>query len=213
MSILPRSSAKLGDAFVGLFRNLADNDFYDRRMLADFARRLNIVERYALQSGSILDAPSKISPDVLVQSEPFTTLPHEVGSLLFSTQEISSGTSFQTPTVASTVATFGDGFTIDESGGTISVDGQDQNAVIAFVLWWQWAADATGQRALQWSDVGGSNAVIDYDFAPDGSLASRLSVSHVRRVLTADTTYKLQVWQNSGGGLNGDGLMVAYRIR
>ena len=214
MSILPGSSAKLGDAFVGLFRDLADNDFYDRRMLADFARRLNIVERYALQSGSALDAPNQLSPDILTLSEPFTVLPHEVASLRFNTQEIASGTTFATPTVADpSGATWTHGFSIDKSAGTISVDGQDKNAVIGFVLWWQWAGNSTGRRALRWNDVGGGNAVQDFEFSPDATVATYLHIPHVRRVAAADTTYRLQVYQNSGVGLNGDGLLVAYRIR
>lgn len=204
----------LGDEFVALFRELAEKDSVNMHALENFALRMNVADRNLAQLTGWMGSPGRLAPDILRRSEPFRVLPHEVASLRFATQAITSGTSYQTPVVSDpNAATWAYGFSITTSSGTISVNGQDKNAVIGFTLWWQWAGNSTGRRALQWNDVGGGNAVQDFVFNPDATVATYNHVTTMRRVAAADTTYRLQVYQNSGGDLNGDGLLVAYRIR
>ncbi len=160
----------------------------------------------------ILDVGGNLKPDALGKTT-FRTLPHECASLRFDTQEISSGTTYQTPAVLDpSGATWNHGFSIDTSNAQILVKRQAKGAVIAFVLWWQWAGNATGRRALQWTDNSG-NGVQDFEFSPDATIATFLHVPHVRKAAAADTYYSLKVYQNSGAGLNGDGLLTAWRIR
>lgn len=210
------TAGRLGDQLVGILRGMAENDFLNLTQLEQFALRLNALEQSASQVRDWTSGPGKLSPDILGNSEPFRVLPHEVASLRFSTQAISSGTTFQVPAadaLNSNNASWQYGFSVDTSSSTISVNGQDKNAIIGFVLWWQWAANATGHRALQWQEVAAGNAVRDFEFNPDASVETFLYISHVRRVSSTDTTYRPQVYQSSGGDLSGDGLMVAYRIR
>lgn len=205
--------AKLGDEFVKIFRELAEKDSVNMNQLGDFARRLSVVELYALQGQTMLSAPNQLNPDILAQSEPFTTLPHEAASLRFNAQNVSTGTTFGTLTTADpSGATWAHGMTIDISNSKIQVHGTPGESVLCFVLWVSFAASATGQRALQWVDNNG-NSVVAYDFAPDATLLSRLNIAHVRRVANTDTEYRLEVWQDTGGDLQVTGLLTVFRVR
>mgnify|MGYP001577337383 CR=1 FL=1 len=165
---------------------------------------------------SILDLSGGLNPDIFVQAgHPFTMLPHECASVRFGTQTIATGTVYATPTAASTsnAASYGFGMNIDTTNATISILGQPGESIIGFTLWWQWAANSSGTRAMQWREVNAGNAVQDLIFSNSASLVTYNHITHVRRVALVDTTYDLQVYQNSGGNLNGDGLLTAYRIR
>ena len=143
----------------------------------------------------------------------FDILPHPVASLRFASQNIGTGTDFVTPTVQSpSGATWAHGMVLDIANGEIIVKGIPSQSVIGFTLSWEWAANATGDRALQCNDNNG-NSIKDYEFNPDDTLLTQLGISHMRRIANTDTFYRLQVWQDSGGDLGGSGLIVAYLIR
>jgi hypothetical protein len=204
--------AGLGELLEKLGRNAGLNAL-ERMQLRTKGRELEALG----PAMSVLFGPGEADPHFnnffAVEGE-FETLPHEIASLRFDTQILSTGTSFQDLTVTDpSGATWSHGMTIDVSNGTIGVTGVSVNAVIEFTFWVQFAANGDGQRAIQWTDVGGGNSVKNYEFAPDGSLATYLYGFHKRKVALADTFYKLQAWQDTGGDLNIDGLLVAERVR
>lgn len=55
---------KLGDEFVGLFRDFAENDSVDMRRLEVLGRNLTTMEIRTLQSQSIMDGPNSLGSDV-----------------------------------------------------------------------------------------------------------------------------------------------------
>ena len=144
----------------------------------------------------------------------FETLPHPMASLYHATQAVTTGTTYQSMTVLDpSGATWGQGLSIDTSAATILVPGLPVGAVMEFTLWAQFAGNATGVRSLQWIELGASGAVKKFEFNPHATHPTYLSVFHKRRVATADTTYQLQVFQDSGGDLNVDALIVAERVQ
>ena len=65
-------------------------------------------------------------------------------------------------------------------------------------------------RWLKWLDNSG-NAVIDMNTEASGWAYN--SVTHIRRIASADTWYSMQVQHDKGTDLNGDGLFTVARLR
>ena len=168
------------------------------------------------QNAGRLDAISAptggLDPNVFRNSGEFSVFPMPVASMRYDTQAIATGTSYAAPTVLTpSAATWYHGVVIDTANAKLQVTGQPGQSVLLFVLWWSWTADATGNRALRWTDNSG-NEIGDIR-AGNANFQNYLHVSHVRKMASADTWYQLQVWQNSGGNLNGDGLFCVFRLR
>ena len=152
-------------------------------------------------------------PFFYTEGAEFEVLPHDMASLRFASQAISTGTTFQDLTVSDpSGATWSKGLSIDVSNGVINVSGVPIGAVISFTMWMQFDANSTGVRALQWRDNSG-NSTQGYEFGPSSAHPTYINLGHKRQVVKADTSYKIQVFQDSGGDLNGAGLFVAERIK
>ena len=174
-------------------------------------REMNKLQQQVSGLSVLMDDTGNLDPNIFMQhSRGFSILPLPCASLRFGTQAISTG-SFATPTTAIGAATWAHDMTIDTTNSYIQVHGTPGESVIVFILWWQWANDAGGdERWMQWID-NSSNAVTDLRTDIAGYAYNH--IVHARKIQSADTYYHMQVKHNKGSNLNGDGLMVAIRVR
>lgn len=203
--------AQIGDLFVKLGRGetLSTGEIDTLRF------EMNRVQYAVGAIGSVMSPTGGLDGNVFRNSGGFSILPHESASLYFDTQEIANN-SWVTPTVLATSgATWQQGFRIDTTNGRIYVTGVPRQTVLLSVLWAYWADNATGQRGLAWlSDDTSARYNIRSAFTP--VLASQMGneITHVRRVATAETYYYLRVFQNSGAPLNlVSALLTVTRLR
>jgi hypothetical protein len=165
----------------------------------------------AADSLKLIGDVAGLKPQVFEGKE-FTIFPCAAASLRFSAQTIGSGTTYAVPTVDTTsLATWTYGVVLDTANARVQVPGLPGDSLLLFVLWWRWDPNATNRRALQWTDNSGNN--VEDNIAAFATYNNYCHITHVRRMASADTWYQLQVWQNSGGDLDGDGLLTVFRMR
>ena len=159
----------------------------------------------------LMDDTGNLDPNIFLQhSRGFSILPLECASLRFDTQTISDDTATVPTTLDPSAATWGHGMEIDTTNSRIKITGLPKESVYLFSMWWQWEANDTGLRYLQWfTDDGGSAK--DIRDAPAYAIYN--SLVHVRTQATTDAYYEVKVLQDSGGNLDGDGLFTAVRVR
>ena len=184
--------------------------------IADLVRRLrDDVASVALGGGGEYVTRGELSSLVSqLQGE----MSPPMASIRFDTQAIGSSLTPSTPTPMMTAsnATWNYGLNIDINDNPVTARIQVPSTPflsrVMFVLWWYWAANATGTRILRWTDNSGNQVDDTRAAITEGGVGTACHITHVRRVQSADTWYSIQVAQNSGGNLNGDGLLVAVKI-
>lgn len=179
--------------------------------IADLIRKLrDDVSGASLSGGGEYATRSEL---VNLASQLREELSPPMASLWFSTQSIASSLTLVTPTAtAVSGATWNYGLNIDIPNSRVQIPSTPYLSRILFVAWWQWDANVTGTRILQWTDNSGNNVPDRRPALTEPGLGTWCHVTHVRRVASADTWYSIQVAQNSGGALNGDGLFVAMKV-
>jgi len=176
--------------------------------------RMNFIEATASGAGEVMSSQGAgLSPTVFRNSGAFSMLPHETASIRFDTQNIANNSLDSPVPLASGAATWAYGFSIDTSTGLISIRGIPNDSVYLFAIWWQWAANTTGYRRIQWYESGAGNAVNDYQDAWSATEPIYSHIVHVRRQAGTDASYGIKVFQDSGGDLAGDGVFTATRLR
>lgn len=183
-----------------------------RGEIEDLRLGMNRLQLAASRLDAVSTPTGGLDHDIFRNSGEFSVLPIPCASLCFTTQEIATGTTYGVPAVnATSAATWKYGVTVDTTNAKLQVSGTPGESILMFVLWWRWDANATNHRGLKWTDNSG-NSVEDVR-AGFATYNNYLHIAHVRRMVSADTWYQLQVWQNSGGNLNGDGLFTVFRLR
>ena len=171
------------------------------------------IEAYSDTLGNLTTPDGFLAQDVFdKRSRQFSILPHECASLRFGTQAITNNSSTVPAVSSPNAATWAYGMSIDISSGLINITGLANQSVYMFTAWWQWAANSSGYRELQWDAIP-SGGVFDRRLNVDATLSTYNSITHVRRAVDSETSYRILVKQTSGGDLNGDGILTAVRIR
>ena len=144
------------------------------------------------------------------------SLPHEAASLRFSSQSINDDT-LTTPTAAAITngATWTFGMNLDIGNSKILFSGVPGESVVAAFSWWQWqdSADPDGHRYIKLNTTGGGAT---QDLRPATNHASLNTYNfafNVRKMAAGESDFNIQVRQDSGGAINGDGLLVVVRLR
>lgn len=143
-------------------------------------------------------------------------LPHECASLRFSTQSIADGTTPLTPTAADTsnAATWSNGMKLDVSNSKILFAGIPGQSIVGAFSWWLWSdASQTGDRHLLLNTTGGGSTKKTEAGLNHASEGTAQYVFNVRRMAAGEDDFNIQVWQDSGGAINGEGLLVVMRLR
>jgi hypothetical protein len=173
--------------------------------------KLNRIEAAASRLDTLSAPTGGLDPNIFGNSGQFTVLPVPVASLRFAAQNIATGTTYGAPTVDTTgAATWNYGVTVDLANAKLQIPGMPGHSILLFVLWWRFDPNATNHRGLKWTDNSG-NSVEDVR-AGFATYNNYLHITHVRRMASTDTWYQLQVFQNSGGNLSGDGLFTVFRL-
>lgn len=167
-----------------------------------------------------------ISPDMFQRFRPmgFSVLPHECAMLF---QGSDSGaqtipddswtkfTNFDAPSVSGT-ATFELGIKTDAANGEIDVSSAPRDHVFMIFGRVSFDANATGIRGVRWVDSASGSIRSSLVQAVDGVNETDVSVLHFRSPRVDDSSYYLEVYQNSGGNLDVptfSGLLFVARIR
>ncbi len=143
----------------------------------------------------------------------FTILPHECASLKFNSQSIDNNSLTTPATDGNSAATWNNGMKIDVANSKILFAGIPGESIVAAFSWWQWAANATNQRELTLNTTGGGSTHDRREAYTRGGIGTYNFAFNIRRMAAGESDFNIQVYQNSGGGLNGDGLLVVLRIR
>ena len=172
---------------------------------------MNNLQKQVSTLSVLMDSTGNLDPNIFLKhSRGFSILPLEMASLRFDTQAIGDSSATTPTTLDPSAATWNYGMEIDITNSRIKITGLAKESIYLFCAWWQWAANDTGYRYLEWrTDDGGG--VKDTRDAPAYAIYN--SIVHVRRQAAADAYYEVKVWQDSGGNLNGDGLFTAVRLR
>lgn len=200
---LPYIRSQLGDLLA-----LENPSLADRHRIR---LEMNKLQQQVSGLSVLMDDTGNLDPNIFLRhSRGFSILPLEMASLRFDTQAIGTSSATTPTTLDPSNATWNYGMEIDIINSRIKITGLAKESVYLFCAWWQWEANDTGSRYLQWfTDDGG--AVKDIRDAPAYAIYN--SLVHVRRQASADAYYEVKVWQDSGGNLDGDGLFTAVRLR
>ena len=174
--------------------------------------KLNRIEAAASRLDTLSSPTGGLDLNIFRNSGQFTVLPVPVASLKFNSCTVATGTTYAAPAVDTTsAATWNYGVTVDLANAKLQIPGMPGQSILLFVLWWRFDPNATNHRGLKWTDNSG-NSVEDVR-AGFATYNNYLHIAHVRRMASTDTWYQLQVFQNSGGNLSGDGLFTVFRLR
>src|SRR3990167_1622530 len=173
--------------------------------------RMNFIEATTSRAGEVMSSQGPgLNPGVFQNSGMFSLLPHECASMRFDTQAIGNDSTTTPVSLTPSGATWSYGFRNDTANHRIYTSGRPGDMVLLITAWWQWGINATGNRILTWNtDDGG--AVSDRRASFGASLGTYNYIANIRRVASAETYHYLTVYQNSGGDLDGDGLLVVAR--
>lgn len=109
---------------------------------------------------------------------------------------------------------FGDDMILDIPNSKILFSGTPEESVVEILSWWAWQdATKSGDRQLVLNTTGGGTVV---DNRPGLNHATNITYNYafnVRRMAIGERDFNIQVWQDSGGDLVGNGLLVVIRIR
>ena len=200
-----------------LFAKLASGQSLSAPEIEQLRLQMNLQQGVTSQMAALLTPSGDLDPNIFSHhSGFFSTLPHECASLRFDTQSIDNN-SLTTPVALvespTNKATWNYGMNIDVSNSKILFSGIPGQSIVAAYSWWLWAADTNNQRELTLNTTGGGAVTDRREAYTRGGIGTMNMSFNLRRMAAGESDFNIQVYQNSGGGLNGDGLLVVARLR
>ena len=189
-----------------------------RGEIEELRLKMNRIEAAASRLDTLSAPTMGLDPNIFRNSGGFSVLPHPCAILYKSAAQSIPNATWTSPTTwldFSDPAVRAFDMKVDTTAGYIYSRGIPGDTVIQFTASALFASNATGTRsiALTMSDGGGTgHSVPGVGFL--AGVLNTVQVTHVR-VIKADNAYNyLQVYQNSGGALDLQGLIfTATRLR
>ncbi len=202
--------AQIGD----LFAKLGSGQTLSTGEIETLRLEMNRLQNTASRLDTIMAPAGGLEPNVFRNSGPFSILPHPAAVLYKSSAQSIADSTWTEPTGwldFSDPAIRAFGLRAEPTVGHIYTSGIAGDSVFLLFASALFASNATGSRSMRitMSDATGQVGHTVPGIAYVAGVLSTVQVSHIR-VLKSDTTYVYtDVWQNSGGALDLQSILLA----